>query len=334
MAPREVGTLEGAIEGLATAQQVALYERLEGWRHRMDWLTRDLEEALEEVRDRRFPEGVHCPDCGSGEVWRWGRRNGKQRYRCKECERCFNDFTGTPFAHSRKPWEQWAQYVECMLDGKTIRECAEEVGISVPTSFRWRHAVLRALRQLDEAGELEGLVEVDEAYFRHSRKGERDLPRKPRKRGEPAKKRGKSKHQACVFTAQDRTGGRYARVVGRGAPKRRDLRSALEPRLGETATGLCSDGESSYAALCSTWDLAHHLCDSKGKDARPGGYHLQHVNNFHSLLKRWLRPFNGVATKYLDHYTSWFTFDREATEAMSRSGAWQELLVRTSLADP
>jgi hypothetical protein len=35
-------------------------------------------------------------------------------------------------------------------------------------------------------------------------------------------------------------------------------------------------------------------------------YHLNHVNACHSRLKKWLRGFNGVSTKYMHHYLSWF----------------------------
>ena len=34
--------------------------------------------------------------------------------------------------------------------------------------------------------------------------------------------------------------------------------------------------------------------------------HLQHVNYFHNRLKNWMNRFNGVATKYLSDYLSWF----------------------------
>jgi len=33
-----------------------------------------------------------------------------------------------------------------------------------------------------------------------------------------------------------------------------------------------------------------------------GIYHLNNVNAYHSRLKRWLRPFNGVSTKHLPNY--------------------------------
>ncbi len=37
-------------------------------------------------------------------------------------------------------------------------------------------------------------------------------------------------------------------------------------------------------------------------------YHLQHINALHSNFKRWLMPFNGVSTKYINNYLAWFKF--------------------------
>jgi hypothetical protein len=31
-------------------------------------------------------------------------------------------------------------------------------------------------------------------------------------------------------------------------------------------------------------------------------------NSYHSRLKRWIDRFNGVATKYLQHYLAWFRY--------------------------
>jgi hypothetical protein len=39
------------------------------------------------------------------------------------------------------------------------------------------------------------------------------------------------------------------------------------------------------------------------RDRLPGQLH--NINGYHSRLKEWLRPFHGVATKYLDTYLGW-----------------------------
>ena len=33
--------------------------------------------------------------------------------------------------------------------------------------------------------------------------------------------------------------------------------------------------------------------------------HINNVNGYHGRLKEWLRPFHGVATKYLGNYLAW-----------------------------
>lgn len=37
-------------------------------------------------------------------------------------------------------------------------------------------------------------------------------------------------------------------------------------------------------------------------------YHLQHINSLHSGFKRWITPFNGVSSKYINNYLAWFKF--------------------------
>src|SRR3954464_15636187 len=53
------------------------------------------------VRQHRWPEGVHCPACGSNTVVRDGFDESqvhRQRYRCKGCTGRFDDLTGTVLA--------------------------------------------------------------------------------------------------------------------------------------------------------------------------------------------------------------------------------------------
>jgi hypothetical protein len=46
-----------------------------------------------------------------------------------------------------------------------------------------------------------------------------------------------------------------------------------------------------------------------------GIFHIQNMNAYHSRLKRWIRHFNGVSSKYLDNYLTWFKFlDSKAFE--------------------
>ncbi len=62
------------------------------------------------VRDMRWPEGVKCPHCGSGEIKKRGFHNQqahRQRYECQGCERQFDDLTGTIFEKHHQPLRVW-----------------------------------------------------------------------------------------------------------------------------------------------------------------------------------------------------------------------------------
>ena len=50
------------------------------------------------------------------------------------------------------------------------------------------------------------------------------------------------------------------------------------------------------------------LVQIKDHETKNGIYHINTINNYHSRLKKFLDPFNGVATKYLDNYLVWFNY--------------------------
>ena len=115
-----------------------------------------------------------------------------------------------------KKADKWIPFIECMLNGLSLRETASQIGITHGTAFYWRHKVLSALAK-ESIGIFEGLVEVDETYFLESHKGRRVIPnRKPRKRGGSASKRGISNEQVCVLVARDRNKTTLSKRVGSG----------------------------------------------------------------------------------------------------------------------
>ena len=88
---------------------------------------------------------------------------------------------------------------------ETVRESARSCGISVNTTFRWRH---RFLSTQTRQKKLEGILEVDETLFLHSRKGDRKAKqdRPPQSRGGTASQRGRSSEQVAVLTTVQRGG--------------------------------------------------------------------------------------------------------------------------------
>lgn len=260
-----------------------------------------------ELRERKFTSGYHCRHCGSVSVVRYGKRNGRQRYKCKDCFKISNDLTNTPLYRSKKA-NKWITFIECMLKRLSLRESAKIVGVHFTTCFYWRHKILSALAK-QHTPSFEGIVETDETYFLESRKGRNVIAdRKPRKRGGSATKRGISSEQVCVLVARDRNKTTLSKVVGMGRILTQQLDENLTPLLQGDAV-LCSDSHHSYKSYSKINDVEHIIINTSKKEyVKRGIYHLNNINSYHSRLKKWIRKFNGVSTKYLQLYLTWFQF--------------------------
>jgi len=95
-----------------------------------------LEAIMQELRDARFSRGFVCPHCESESVKRHGFYEGRQRYKCKDCNKTFSDTTNTVLTGTHYP-DKWLAYVECMLQGMSLRKIAEQLKIHVSTAFFW-----------------------------------------------------------------------------------------------------------------------------------------------------------------------------------------------------
>lgn len=128
----------------------------------------DIAASIEES----FEKAPKCPHCDSEELQRWGVRNQRQRYRCKMCRKTFNSFSNTPLARLRHP-EKWPQYLEGMTHSLTLRPAAKQCGVTLRTSFRWRHRFLQAIEH-NQAPELKALQNLTKhSFVSHSKAREK-----------------------------------------------------------------------------------------------------------------------------------------------------------------
>ena len=68
---------------------------------------------------------------------------------------------------------------------------------------------------------------------------------------------------------------------------------------------LVTDGHAAYAAFAREAGISHQAVNLRAGMRVRGAAHVQNVNAYHSRLRQWLRPFHGVATRYLHHYLGW-----------------------------
>lgn len=122
-----------------------------------------------------------------------------------------------------------------MINGYSIRKCAKEVKISIPTSFYWRHKILDAIRAFMGIGNVGGIIEVDEAFFRESFKGNHKkntaftMSRKAHKRGVKGSFSSKTEK----------------RKICKERMKHTDLERLFNGRIEDEAI-LCTDSHKSY----------------------------------------------------------------------------------------
>ena len=267
------------------------------------------------IKESRFSKGYECPKCQYKEVNKNGKSNGRQRYICKRCRCTFDEFTLSPFSSTKLGLDRWLKYCELMILGLSIRQCAEEVGVGVKTSFYMRHRILDVINLSLKDDTVEGIVEVDEVFIRESYKGNHSksttfkMPREARKRGKgknDKKKRGISNDQICIETAIDRKGNILMGAVCNGRITTTDIVKFFDGKLGKDTT-FCVDSHKSYIGIKK--DLNIELKQiPRGKSMLDSVYHLQHINSLHSAFKRWLMHFNGVSSKYISNYLAWFKF--------------------------
>ena len=116
--------------------------------------TDDIRSFLIETR----LEGDSCIYCKGIHVVKNGRRkDGTQRYLCRDCRRSFIASTDSIISRTRKSVSVWAAYLKCMLDQKTLKKTSEECNISMGTAFIWRHKILDTLSELTEKTYLTGV---------------------------------------------------------------------------------------------------------------------------------------------------------------------------------
>lgn len=148
-------------------------------------LTRLVDDVkcFETVRELRWPEGVACPDCGSGQVALRGKDDtqpARQRYLCKACGKQFDDLTDTIFAGRHQPLRTWILCLYFMGLNLSNEQIAQELGLDKNDVQTMTTQLRAGILERKPAPQLEGQVECDEVYVVAGHKGN---PAEVRKKG-------------------------------------------------------------------------------------------------------------------------------------------------------
>lgn len=187
-----------------------------------------------------------------------------------------------------------------------------------------------------------GNIEVDEMLIPISYKGNHvqgafgarrlckgslnDMPRKAYQRGSDNKSMS-SKDKACVFCmVQDGSKSFYAAVPGVGFMNDTMLDATVAKHVDKTKAMMLADNYKITRKYFENNGYAHAILSSNTSDNphdhKPEikeGLHMQHVNAMHMHIRRFLAPYCGVSTKYLENYTALYVWLRNIKATKSRN---------------
>ena len=314
------------------------------------------------VRSHTFKnEKPNCPHCKAqanlGLVIRKGYLKGVQRYYCKSCGHFFVATTNTAFEGTHKAPEVWEKFIQLTISGASIAKCAEECHLAIQTAFNWRHKVLNAFRVHQNTTMLSGKIELDEMLIPISYKGnhikgsfneqrkrtykyDNGLPRKSFQRGSDNKSKS-SKSKACVLCmVKDGNKGFYAAVPGIGFMNNAMLDKTVGKHVKKEDTMVLVDQYKVTANYLANNNYNHMILAANTSenynDHKPeirDDNHLQHVNAMHMHLRRFLRKYCGVSTKYLENYISLYVWLKNITAHKQKKHTQKMSVSRMSTSD-
>lgn len=185
----------------------------------------------------------------------------------------------------------------------TERFLAVQDELSDTTSFHMRQKLLAFLEKAVEENMLNGLIEEDETYVLEFQKDICATHHQPEKHGETATKWGISNEQLCGCVAADRDGSIVAKCVNRAKPSAENIVDEMGKQIEEKSVFQC-DGATAYNKLVAEKQCVQVVLNAHADYNKV--YHLNTINCLHSWLKDLLKHFNGVSTRYFNHYLAMF----------------------------
>ena len=131
------------------------------------------EQCAAALQAARWPTGFACPACGSGARTSF-LRGGLRYWECGSCGHQCSLRSGTIFASSKLPLSRWFLAMQLLTQAKnnvSALELKRQLGVCYRTAWLIKHKIMEAMRVREEPRELDGRVEIDDAYLGGERSG-------------------------------------------------------------------------------------------------------------------------------------------------------------------
>lgn len=121
----------------------------------------------------RWPSGFVCPACGGSARTRF-ERAGLPYWQCGACQHQCSLISGTIFEASKLPLTRWFLAMQLLTQSKnnvSALELMRQLGVSYRSAWLIKHKIMEAMRVREDRRELDGRVEMDDAYLGGERSG-------------------------------------------------------------------------------------------------------------------------------------------------------------------
>jgi len=260
----------------------------------------DADVCLAFVANLRWPNGITCPRCGSGDH---SFLSTRKLWKCKGCKKQFSVKLGTIFEDSPLGLDKWLPALWMVINcknGISSYEMARALGVTQKSAWFMNHRIRLAIQE-GTFEPMSGEVEVDETFI-----GGRARFMHESKRAEKITGTGGMGKTAVMGLLERHGEGGHSRVKAKVIPntKRKTLSPEIRQHVEEGAE-VFTDSLKSYADLSDAY--VHEVIDHAESYVR-GKVHTNGMENFWSLLKRSIKgtyvsvePFHLF--RYLDEQT-------------------------------
>ena len=246
--------------------------------------------------ETRWPDGVHCPRCGSLNVQERPTRK-PQPYRCRDCRKDFSVKTDTLMHGSNLGLQTWVIAIYLLttnLKGVSSMKLHRDLGVTQKTAWYLAHRIRETWAD-DVELPYPGPVEVDETYV-----GGKMANMHPHKKREARQRADYGK--SIVVGAKDRDTNRVSAKVVEYADKP-TLHGFVEEKVADGAK-VYTDEHRSYPGLKNVEHEA--VKHSVGEYVREQ-VHTNGMESFWSMLKRGHQGvYHKMSPQHLDRYVNEF----------------------------
>ena len=123
--------------------------------------------------ESRWPDGFACPACGCGHSSSF-RREGRLYFQCTSCRHQCSVISGTIFEATKLGLSRWFLAMHLLSQSKNnvaALELMRHLGVCYKTAWLIKHKLMEVMRVREDSRQLDGRVEIDDAYLGGERSG-------------------------------------------------------------------------------------------------------------------------------------------------------------------